>query len=61
MSLSFDDKILGEKVDNYCSSSDEGPDSDETSVEGSNGDVAIGTASTAPITDSSGSQVAQVT
>ncbi|VDN98242.1 unnamed protein product [Rodentolepis nana] len=32
MSLSFDDRILGEKVNNYCSSSDgEGEDSDEAS------------------------------
>ncbi|VDN42128.1 unnamed protein product [Dibothriocephalus latus] len=28
MALSFDDRLLGEKVDNYCSSSDEHDDSD---------------------------------
>lgn len=39
MSLSFDDKILGEKVDNYCSSSEEGEGSDESNDEEGNGGV----------------------
>ncbi|KAM7540736.1 hypothetical protein Aperf_G00000040704 [Anoplocephala perfoliata] len=58
MSLSFDDKILGEKVDNYCSSSDEGTDSDESNEEELNGGDATRTAPTPPVTDSLGSQVA---
>ncbi|BHF60512.1 hypothetical protein SprV_0100347700 [Sparganum proliferum] len=29
MALSFDDRLLGEKVDNYCSSSDEQDDSED--------------------------------
>lgn len=31
MALSFDDRLLGEKVDNYCSSGDEGEDSETSS------------------------------
>ncbi|VDL19535.1 unnamed protein product [Hymenolepis diminuta] len=61
MSLSFDDKILGEKVNNYCSSSDgEGGDSDEGSNdEKSNGDDARCLALPLTTTDSLGNQVAQ--
>nr|CUU00438.1 hypothetical transcript [Hymenolepis microstoma] len=57
MSLSFDDRILGEKVNNYCSSSDgEGNDSDEAS---NNCDVeCFAPPSTIPA--SLGNQVAQV-
>lgn len=62
MSLSFDDKILGEKVNNYCSSSDgEGGDSDEGSNdEKSNGDDVRCVALPPTTTDSLGNQVARV-
>ncbi|KAM3186307.1 hypothetical protein ACTXT7_004562 [Hymenolepis weldensis] len=61
MSLSFDDKILGEKVNNYCSSSDgEGRDSDEGSNnEKSNGDDVRCLALRPITTYSLGNQVAQ--
>ncbi|KAL5112348.1 Phosducin-like protein [Taenia crassiceps] len=58
MSLSFDDKILGEKVDNYCSSSEEGEDSDEGNDEEGDEDVS-GVVASPPHSDALSQQVAQ--
>ncbi|VDD80437.1 unnamed protein product [Mesocestoides corti] len=38
MALSFDDRILGEKVNNYCSSSEDGEDSDSSNDDENNAD-----------------------
>ncbi|EUB64551.1 Phosducin-like protein [Echinococcus granulosus] len=58
MSLSFDDKILGEKVDNYCSSSEGGEDSDES--DGGEGHEAISGVAAPPLaTDTLSHRVAQ--
>ena len=59
MSLSFDDKILGEKVNNYCSSSEGSDDSDESNDEGSTEDVSR-VAAAPPVNNSFSSQVAKV-
>ncbi|VDM36170.1 unnamed protein product [Hydatigera taeniaeformis] len=56
MSLSFDDRILGEKVDNYCSSSDEA-DSDESNDEEVSKGVPVAVASR--FSDTLSHQVAQ--
>ena len=59
MSLSFDDKILGEKVDNYCSSSEDGGESDE-SQNGDSFDENPCVAATSNLNASPGNQVAKV-
>ncbi|VDK32040.1 unnamed protein product [Taenia asiatica] len=58
MSLSFDDKILGEKVDNYCSSSEGSGGSDESNAGEGSEDVS-GVAAPPLPSDTLSHQVAQ--